>query len=249
MKHLFVTILIIGIMVTVAGAGELGSLKDPVAKESYSLGYQFGANVKMQGVTVDKEILIQAVSDALDGKQPVLSPEDIRETMFQLRRKAMVMQDKRIRESAAKNREQGMTFLEANKTKEGVVTLPSGLQYKILRQGDGPKPSAHDIVKVNYRGTLVTGAEFDSTYNERGPAVIKIDDVIKGWTEALQLMKVGSKWQLFVPSELAYGDRQFGRIPPGSTLIFEIELLSIENPSALVPDYQSNASAEHSINK
>ena len=160
MKLLFVTILIIGIMVSVAGAGEPGPLKDPVAKESYSLGYQFGANVKMQEVTVDKEILLQAVRDALDGKQPALSPEDIRETMFQLRRNAMVMHDKRIRESAVKNREQGRTFLEMNKTKEGVVTLPSGLQYKILRQGDGPKPSAHDIVKVNYRGTLVTGAEF-----------------------------------------------------------------------------------------
>lgn len=244
MKQLFVTILFFGIMISVSGAAELGHLKDPVAKESYSLGYQFGANIKMQEIAVEKEILLSAVRDALEGKQPLLSPEDIREIMFNLRRKTMVMQDKRVRELAVKNHEEGRTFLESNMTKEGVITLPSGLEYKIEKQGDGPRPSARDIVKVNYRGTLINGTEFDSTFNSRGPAIIKVDDVIKGWTEALQLMKAGSKWQIFVPSDLAYGGRQFGRIPAGSTLIFDIELLSIEDPATLIQHGQSTVPAE-----
>jgi FKBP-type peptidyl-prolyl cis-trans isomerase len=127
------------------------------------------------------------------------------------------------------NKKEGAEFLEANKTKEGVVTLPSGLQYKILTEGTGPKPAASDTVVCNYRGTLISGTEFDSSYKRGQPASFPVNGVIKGWTEALQLMPVGSKWQLFVPAELGYGDRGAGgEIGPGATLIFEVELLSIQ---------------------
>jgi FKBP-type peptidyl-prolyl cis-trans isomerase len=128
------------------------------------------------------------------------------------------------------NKKEGVEFLTANKSKEGVVMLPSGLQYKILTAGSGPKPTASDTVVCNYRGTLISGAEFDSSYKRGQPASFPVNGVIKGWTEALQLMPVGSKWQLFVPSELGYGDRGAGAdIGPGATLIFEVELLSIQS--------------------
>ena len=130
------------------------------------------------------------------------------------------------------NKKEGDAFLAANKAKDGVVTLPSGLQYKILTQGTGPKPTATDSVVCNYRGTLINGTEFDSSYKRGEPATFPVSGVIKGWTEALQLMPVGSKWQLFVPSDLAYGERSPGpEIGPDSTLIFEVELLSIQNKS------------------
>jgi FKBP-type peptidyl-prolyl cis-trans isomerase FklB len=131
------------------------------------------------------------------------------------------------------NKSKGETFLAQNKSKEGVVTLPSGLQYKILKEGSGPKPSASDTVVCNYRGTLVDGKEFDSSYKRGQPATFPVSGVIKGWTEALQLMPVGSKWQLFIPSDLGYGDRGAGAdIQPGSTLVFEVELVSIQDKAA-----------------
>jgi FKBP-type peptidyl-prolyl cis-trans isomerase FklB len=132
--------------------------------------------------------------------------------------------------AAAENKTKGEAFLAENKKKEGVVTLPSGLQYKILKAGEGPKPTAEDSVKCNYRGTLIDGKEFDSSYKRNEPATFPVKGVIKGWTEALQLMPVGSKWQLFIPPDLAYGERGAGElIQPEATLIFEVELLSIEN--------------------
>jgi FKBP-type peptidyl-prolyl cis-trans isomerase FklB len=132
-------------------------------------------------------------------------------------------------EAGAAARKEGDAFLAANKTKEGVVTLPSGLQYKILTEGKGPKPTASDTVTCNYRGTLINGTEFDSSYKAGNPVSFPVSGVIKGWTEALQLMPVGSKWQLFIPADMAYGDRGAGAdIGPGETLIFEVELVSIE---------------------
>jgi FKBP-type peptidyl-prolyl cis-trans isomerase FklB len=134
------------------------------------------------------------------------------------------------KEEGAANKKDGDAFLAANKGKDGVVTLPSGLQYKILKQGNGPKPTANDTVECNYRGTLIDGKEFDASSKHGGPASFPVGGVIKGWTEALQLMPVGSKWQLFVPADLAYGDRGAGAdIGPDATLIFEVELLSIKN--------------------
>jgi FKBP-type peptidyl-prolyl cis-trans isomerase FklB len=233
MRQLLAIVFMSGLLISASYADNVNPFKDQTAKESYAIGYQFGSNLKTQNIEVDKETLISAVRDAVEGKKPVLSPEDIREIMLQLRRKATVARNMRLQSMTAKNREEGRRFLEANKSKAGVVTLGSGLQYKILKEGNGTRPAAHDLVKVNYRGTLISGEEFDSTYNSRGPAIMKTDDVIKGWAEALQLMKAGSKWQIFVPADLAYGDRQFGGIPPGSVLIFELELLSIEDAASL----------------
>jgi len=202
-------------------------LKNQKAKESYALGYEFGSNLKRQEIEVDVDTLISAIRDGLNGKKSALSPDETRDVMGELRRKVMAKQSARIHEQAEKNLEEGRKFLEENKTKEGVKTLPDGLQYKILREGNGPIPKETDMVTVNYRGTLIDGTEFDSSYKRGQAAAIPVTGVIKGWRKALQLMKTGSKWQLFVPADLAYGRRQFGRIPPNSTLIFELELLSI----------------------
>jgi FKBP-type peptidyl-prolyl cis-trans isomerase FklB len=227
MRQIFFVFLVVTLLAPLCRAEEQLPLKEQKVKDSYSLGYEFGDNLKRQGAEIDLEVLISAIKDGLDGKKPVLSPEEIRDTLIQVRKKLMVLQDRRYRELSAKNIEEGKAFLEANKTKEGVHILPSGLQYKVLRDGEGPTPKATDIVTFHYRGTMIDGNEFDSSYARGKPSTVHVFGVIEGWTEALQLMKVGSKWQIFVPPALAYGDRQFGHIPPNSTLIFEIELLSI----------------------
>jgi FKBP-type peptidyl-prolyl cis-trans isomerase FklB len=235
MRQIFLIFLVVTLLAPLCRAEEKTPLNEQKAKESYSLGYDFGDNLKRQGIEIDVDVLISAVTDGLEGKKPALNPEEIRDTLLQLRKKLMVLQDRRYRELAAKNLKEGRAFLEANKTKEGVHTLPSGLQYKVLREGDGPIPKATDTVTINYRGTLTDGKEFDSSYVRGKPMTVHVFGVIDGWTEALQLMKVGSKWQLFIPPDLAYGDRQYNRIQPNSTLIFEIELLSIAS-EAIEPD-------------
>jgi FKBP-type peptidyl-prolyl cis-trans isomerase FklB len=218
-------------------------LQDQKTRDSYSLGYDFGGNLKRQGVEIDVDVLLSAVREGLEGKTPAMSSEEIRDTILQLRRKLIILQDKRYRELAAKNLEEGKAFLEANKAKEGVRILPSGLQYKVLQEGDGPIPKVTDTVTINYRGTLIDGKEFDSSYALGKPMTTHVFGVIDGWTEALQLMKVGSKWQIFVPPDLAYGDRQYNRIPPNSTLIFELELINIV-PEATAPgEEESNDSS------
>ena len=159
----------------------------------------------------------------------LLTEDEARTTLTQLQTEVRSKQQEKMKVAGEMNKKEGVEFLAANKTKEGVVILPSGLQYKILTAGTGPKPTASDTVVCNYRGTLISGAEFDSSYKRGQPASFPVNGVIKGWTEALQLMPVGSKWQLFVPAELGYGDRGAGAdIGPGATLIFEVELLSIQ---------------------
>lgn len=196
-------------------------------KDSYSLGYTFGMNLKKQGIDLNTDVLLRAIRDAVEQKQPVVSMDEIRETVYRLEEKMRISQEKRAKESASKNLQEGNAFLEKNKEKQGVKTLPDGLQYKVLVEGDGPSPKPTDFVSVNYKGSLVDGTLFDSSYTRGEPVNPRVDGVIKGWSEALQLMKPGSKWEIFVPPNLAYGARGFNRIPPNSTLIFEIELLSI----------------------
>ncbi len=215
------------LLLPVCWAGEEALLDNQRAKDSYSLGYDFGGNIKRQGVEIDVEALLSAIREGLEGKKPALSPQEIRDSLVQLRKKLMARQDERFREFAARNLEEGQAFLEANKTREDVKTLPSGLQYRVLKEGNGPIPRLTDSVTLHYQGKLVNGTEFDSSYRRAEPSTFSLVGAIKGWKEALQLMKTGSKWQLFVPSDLAYGKRQFGRIPPNSTLIFDIELLSM----------------------
>jgi len=216
-------------------------------RESYSLGYEFGANITRQEIDVDIDVLLSAARDALEGRKPSLNPEEIRNTLKDLQRKVTTAQDVRYRERMAKNHEEGRAFLEENKKKEGVKTLPSGLQYIILNEGAGSMPKATDMVKVNYRGTLIDGTEFDSSYSGSGPLIIHVNGMMQGWTEALQLMQVGSKWKIFVPTELAYGERKFSRIPPKSALIFEIELLASGEdllPRVDMPDIPGNEDSQ-----
>ncbi|MDT8068739.1 MAG: FKBP-type peptidyl-prolyl cis-trans isomerase [Terriglobia bacterium] len=217
---------------TKAEPGKL-NLTTPKEKASYALGYNLGRNLKGQMVDVDPAIVTQAIKDAFAGTPSPLTEEEIRTSLAQLQQETRAKLEAKVKEMTDENEKAGQAFLAANKTKEGVVTLPSGLEYKVLTAGTGPKPAATDTVVCNYRGTLIDGKEFDSSYKRGEPATFPVTGVIKGWTEALQLMPVGSKWQLFVPASLAYGDRGAGDvIPPGSTLVFEVELLSIKPKEA-----------------
>ncbi len=220
---------------TAAKPGAVTTLTTTKQKASYAIGMNLGGGLHRQNVDVDSAALVQGMKDALAGGKTLLTEDEARAALMQLQKD---MQEKQQAKAAAEgdaNKKEGDAFLAANKTKEGVVTLPSGLQYKILTPGSGPKPTASDSVVCNYKGTLINGTEFDSSYKRGEPATFPVTGVIKGWTEALQLMPVGSKWQLFIPSDLAYGPRGTpgGPIGPNATLTFEVELISIkEKPPA-----------------
>jgi len=202
-------------------------------KFSYALGMGLGANVHEQSVEVDPDIVARGMKDAISGAKPLLTEEEARQVMMEVRTQVQKAQQAKMQQEADTNKKAGAAFLEANKSKPGVVTLPSGLQYKIITAGTGAKPTASDTVVCNYRGTLIDGKEFDSSYKRGQPATFPVSGVIKGWTEALQLMPVGSKWQLFIPADLAYGERSPSPdLGPDSTLIFEVELLSIQSKDA-----------------
>jgi FKBP-type peptidyl-prolyl cis-trans isomerase FklB len=202
-------------------------------KFSYALGMNIGSNLggtlKKQSVDVDWNLVSQGLKDSTGAGKTRLTQEEAQAVLTEVQADVKKRQQEKTQEAAVANKTEGEAFLATNKSKEGVVTLPSGLQYKILTAGTGPKPAATDSVVCNYRGTLVNGTEFDSSYKRGQPATFGVGQVIKGWTEALQLMPVGSKWQLFVPSSLAYGEQGAGggQIGPNSTLIFDVELLSI----------------------
>jgi FKBP-type peptidyl-prolyl cis-trans isomerase len=198
-------------------------------KISYAIGMSMAKSVQRQSLEVEPDILVKGLRDVLAGNKPLLTDDEASATLTALQTDMRAKQQEKAQQAAVSNKKEGEDFLAANKSKEGVVTLPSGLQYKVLQTGSGPKPSASDSVVCNYRGTLINGTEFDSSYKRGQPATFPVSGVIKGWTEALQLMPVGSKWQLFVPSDLAYGERGTGPdIGPNATLIFEVELLSIQ---------------------
>jgi FKBP-type peptidyl-prolyl cis-trans isomerase FklB len=211
---------------TSAAAPALNTKKEKV---SYAIGADLGGKLKSSSIDVDPNILTRALKDTLTGAKSAMTDDEIRATLADLTKDLQAKQATLTKEKADKNKKEGEAFLAANKTKEGVVALPSGLQYKIVKAGTGPKPTAADTVVCNYKGTLIDGKEFDSSYKRGQPATFPVGGVIKGWTEALQLMPVGSTWQLFIPSDLAYGDRQAGPdITPGATLVFEVELMSIQ---------------------
>jgi FKBP-type peptidyl-prolyl cis-trans isomerase FklB len=202
-------------------------------KFSYALGMDIGGKVgpslKKQSVEVDPNLVSQGLKDAMAGAKTRLTEQEAQAVLTEVQAEVNKQRQEKSQKAAAANKSEGEAFLAANKAKEGVVTLPSGLQYKILKEGTGPKPTPSDTVACNYRGTLINGTEFDSSAKHGEAAKFGVGQVIKGWTEALQLMPVGSKWQLFVPSSLAYGERGAGGdIGPDATLIFEVELLSIE---------------------
>jgi FKBP-type peptidyl-prolyl cis-trans isomerase FklB len=204
-------------------------LKTDKDKVSYALGMNLGNNLHRDSIDIDTAILVRALKDALVGGKTLLTDTEARAALMQLQTQVRNKQMEKMKVVGEANKKEGNAFLAANKAKEGVVTLPSGLEYKILSQGTGPRPAPTDSVVCNYRGTLINGTEFDSSYKRGQPATFPVTGVIKGWTEALQLMPVGSKWQLFLPAELAYGERgPSPEIGPNSTLVFEVELLSIQ---------------------
>lgn len=219
---------------------QLPNLKDKV---SYAIGMNVGEGLRRQSVDIDPNILLQGLKDSLAGGKTLMTDEEARATIMQLQTELRAKQEEKQKVAAETNKKEGDAFLAENKAKPGVVTLPSGLQYKVLTQGTGPKPTVNDMVECKYRGTLINGTEFDaSDKHPPGTATFPVGGVIKGWTEALQLMPVGSKWQLFIPADLAYGPRGAGPdIGPGATLIFEVELLGIkekEAPAAPAPKPQ-----------
>lgn len=204
-----------------AMAAEKAELKTEPEKNSYSVGYDIGRSVRRQLVDVDADAMARGLKDAMGGVAPAMSDDE-------MQRRFMALRQESAQKILEKNKKDGEAFLAKNKGEKGVKTTASGLQYKILTAGKGKKPTAEDTVTVNYRGTLIDGTEFDSSYKRGQPATFPVKGVIAGWTEALQLMPEGSKWMLYIPSNLAYGERAAGpTIGPNSTLIFEVELLSI----------------------
>jgi FKBP-type peptidyl-prolyl cis-trans isomerase len=196
---------------------------------SYAIGTMIAGNLKQQGIKVDIAELSKGITDILEGKTPRLDQAQIQQVMGAFQQQQMKEQEEKSAASAGKNKEEGEAFLAKNGKREGVVTTASGLQYEILKKGDGKKPGATDKVKVHYHGTLLDGKVFDSSVERGEPISFPLDGVIKGWTEGVQLMPVGSKFKFFIPSNLAYGERGAGGdIGPGATLIFEVELLGIE---------------------
>jgi FKBP-type peptidyl-prolyl cis-trans isomerase len=231
-------LLIVGLGVGMALAGFAADdpmVKTPKGKLSYGLGMDIGRNITNTLIEVDAEALAAGLKAVVSGGKSLLTEAEAREAMNDFRsqmqakqaERQKLMQDQQ-KQAGEKNKKDGMEFLAKNKSAEGVKTTPSGLQYKIMTQGKGKIPTPDDTVICHYRGTLIDGSEFDSSYKRGEPAKFPVKGVIKGWTEALQMMPVGSKWQLSIPSDLAYGDAQRPSIPAGSTLLFDIELVGIE---------------------
>ena len=220
-------LLIIFAAIIAISANSYSQKQKPVIKTeldsvSYSMGLAIGNSIKTAGLTeINDKLFVQAMTDVLSGKETIIKTD---QTQQILNNYFMKLQAKK----SAEGKELGKKFLEENKKKEGVVTLPSGLQYKVLKEGQGAIPTLEDKVTCHYHGTLISGKVFDSSVDRGQPVQFAVKGVIAGWTEALQLMKVGSKWQLFIPSELAYGEQNIPGIDPNSVLIFEVELISID---------------------
>jgi len=235
MRHIFFNALVILSFIAAFCSAEALDLSNEKSLTSYSTGYQVGGDFRKQGTDIDPQIVLQGVRDALEGREPAMSHETMRETLVDLQKSVVELQKKQMEERARETLAAGKAFMAENGKKEGVTTLPSGLQYEILREGNGESPTVDDVVEVNYRGTMIDGTEFDSSDRRGRSAQFKVDKVIDGWTEALQRMKVGGKWRLVIPPDLAYGDKRVGAIKPNSTLVFDIELLAISKKTSKEP--------------
>ncbi|MGE3310417.1 MAG: FKBP-type peptidyl-prolyl cis-trans isomerase [Limisphaerales bacterium] len=224
-----------GIAAIAAEIKSAADLKDARSKASYGLGVQAGNTWKNRGADVDWDAYIRGLMDASGGSGPLLTDAEIREAMTQFQKDTQARYQAKLAEDGAKNKEAGDKFLEANKSKDGVKTTPSGLQYKVISMTEGAKPTAADKVTVHYTGTLIDGKKFDSSLDRGQPATFPLNGVIKGWTEGLQLMPTGSKYQLFIPPDLAYGLNAPASIGPNQVLVFDVELLSIESAAPPPP--------------
>jgi FKBP-type peptidyl-prolyl cis-trans isomerase FklB len=240
MKYFIATFSILALAMPIVAQEKSFQFKDLKDKASYSIGVDIGMNFRKQNMDLNPDALAAGARDALNGK-PQVGPNDVREIMTQWQKELTEKQ----KTMATKNQTDGEKYLAENKKKEGVKTTASGLQYKSIKEGAGPEPKATDTVTVNYRGTLIDGTEFDSSYKRGEPATFPLNGVIKGWTEGVQLMKKGSKYQFVIPSGLAYGDRAMGPdIGPNSTLIFEVELLDVKPPAESASSPSPSASAK-----
>ena len=229
MKTILITAFAVVIAASVFAEEKPPQLKDLKDKASYALGLNFGMNFKRQNVDLNTDAFSAGFKDGvLAGRKPLLSEQEVRQVMMDFQKD---MEEKQ-KAAGQKNAAASEKFLTENKGKEGVKTTPTGLQYKVMKEGNGAQPKIGDTVTVNYRGTLTDGTEFDSSYKRGQPATFPVAGVIKGWTEALQLMKVGSKFQLFIPPSLGYGEQARPGIPPNSVLIFEVELMDVKSPQA-----------------
>jgi FKBP-type peptidyl-prolyl cis-trans isomerase FklB len=221
--------LVLSLLPGASFAGEAVDLGDEKQKLSYSVGYQVGGDFRRQGLRIDPELVVKGVLDALAGSEPLMTPAEMQRTLTQLKQEAAATERRQREERARKNLAEGKAFLAENGKKDSVWTLPSGLQYQVITKGEGGSPEATDTVTVHYRGTLIDGSEFDSSYGRGQPATFALDRVIRGWTEGLQLMRPGAKYRFYIPPELAYGEDGAGtRIGPNATLLFEVELLSVQ---------------------
>jgi FKBP-type peptidyl-prolyl cis-trans isomerase FklB len=214
-----------------AFADDPGILKTQKDKVSYIIGTDIGNNMKKQAIDVDPDILVKGMKDVFKGNKLLLSEKETTEIMDAYKKEFMAKQTEAAKVQGEKNKKDGEAFLDGNKAKEGVKVLPSGLQYKVITEGTGKSPKASDTVVVNYRGTLIDGTEFDSSYKRGQSTTFPVNGVIPGWTEALQLMKEGAKWQIFIPSKLAYGEKGPATIGQNAVLVFEVELVAVKEPS------------------
>ena len=231
MKSHLIPVLALGLLVSSASAQDKPDLTNPKQKTSYAVGLNIGSSLKQQDLDLDAKALNAGIADGLAGK-PALTAEEQKAVLTDLQKSVMAQAEEKHKAAAAKNLKAGEDFLAANAKKAGVKTTASGLQYKVIKSGTGPSPKLTDTVKVHYQGTLIDGTVFDSSVDRKEPVTFPVNEVIPGWTEALQLMKEGDKWQLVIPPRLAYGEEGPGPIGPNSTLIFEVELLGIEKPEA-----------------
>jgi len=227
MKLLIASALCIG-FATMSASAQKSDFKTQIDSVSYAIGLDIGQNLKQQGVEVNASLLARGLADAIAGSNRALTPEAVNKVMGEFRQQLMAKQQAHASEAGEKNQKEGTAFLAANKAKKGVVTLADGLQYEVIKEGTGASPKATDTVTVHYTGTLLDGTVFDSSVERGEPATFPLNMVIKGWTEGLQKMKVGSKYKFYIPSDLAYGaNGAGGTIGPNSTLIFEVELLGV----------------------
>jgi FKBP-type peptidyl-prolyl cis-trans isomerase FklB len=228
MKNTLLALACLGLLAPTACAQEQTPVQSDQQKASYSLGYNIGRDFSQKQLDIDPDVLMRGMKDALSGNATALSEDEMRQAMMDMQKKMVAQQQQQVQQLAETNEQAGKAFLAENRQKEGVKTTMSGLQYKVISKGTGKKPGRDDKVTVNYRGRLLDGTEFDSSYRRNKPATFPVGGVIPGWTEGLQMMKEGAKWQLFIPAKLAYGEKGAGpMIGPNSTLIFDVELISI----------------------